>query len=206
MRIADAADLARAANALRGANRTIDRLLVAHAPLPLRLRPPGFAALVEIIAAQQVSTAAAAAILERLSAAGLTGALAVREAGEAALCAAGLSRPKARYLAAIARSEPDWAAMARLDDETARAALLALPGVGPWTAEVYLLSALGSADAWPAGDLALQEAARLAFTLAARPDAAALQAMAEPWRPWRAVAARALWAYYRRVKDREGAP
>ena len=84
--------------------------------------------------------------------------------------------------------------------------LTALHGIGPWTADIYLLSCLGHADAWPAGDLALQEAARLAFGLPTRPSAKEMTAMAERWRPWRAVAARLLWSYYRAVKGREPAP
>jgi DNA-3-methyladenine glycosylase II len=79
-------------------------------------------------------------------------------------------------------------------------------GIGPWTADIYLLSCLGHADAWPAGDLALQEAARLAFALPRRPSAKEMIALAEMWRPLRAVAARVLWTYYRAVKGREGAP
>ena len=82
--------------------------------------------------------------------------------------------------------------------------LTALKGVGRWTADLYLLSALGRRDAFPAGDLALQEAARQLFALPARPSPQAFEALAEPWRPWRAVAARALWAYYRHIKGREG--
>ena len=85
-------------------------------------------------------------------------------------------------------------------------ALTSVHGIGPWTADIYLLSCLGHADAWPAGDLALQEAARLAFALPLRPDAKQMQALAQIWRPWRAVAARVLWTYYRAVKGREGAP
>ena len=90
--------------------------------------------------------------------------------------------------------------------EAAHAALTAIHGIGPWTADIYLLSCLGHADAWPAGDLALQEAARVAFGLPSRPTAKEMQALAETWRPWRAVAARVLWTYYRTVKGREGAP
>ena len=84
--------------------------------------------------------------------------------------------------------------------------LTAVHGIGPWTADIYLLSCLGHADAWPAGDLALQEAARLAFGLAQRPTAKEMARLAERWRPWRAVAARLLWSYYRAVKGREPAP
>ncbi len=72
-------------------------------------------------------------------------------------------------------------------------ALTAVHGIGPWTTDIYLLSCLGHAEAWPAGDLALQEAARLAFALPARPTAKEMQALAEPWGPWRAVVARVLW-------------
>ena len=94
----------------------------------------------------------------------------------------------------------------RTSADEAHAALTAVHGIGPWTADIYLLSCLGHADAWPAGDLALQEAARLAFGLRARPNAKEMVALAEPWRPFRAVAARVLWTYYRAVKGRDGAP
>ena len=87
--------------------------------------------------------------------------------------------------------------------EAAHAALTAVHGIGPWTADIYLLSCLGHADAWPAGDLALQEAARLAFALPQRPSAKEMVALAEMWRPLRAVAARVLWTYYRAVKGRD---
>ena len=113
----------------------------------------------------------------------------------------GLSAPKIRALKEIARAvlrgELALATLADLPADTAHAALTAVHGIGPWTADIYLLSCLGHADAWPAGDLALQEAARLAFALPARPTAKEMQALAEPWRPWRAVAARVLWTYYR---------
>ena len=97
-------------------------------------------------------------------------------------------------------------AIAKMEADTAHAALMTLHGVGPWTADIYLLFCLGNADAWPAGDLALQEAARLAFGLKNRPYAKAMVKLAEAWRPWRGVAAHLLWAYYHVVKRREGAP
>ncbi len=174
------------------------------APLPLRQKPQGFTALLDIIVGQQVSTASAAAIWTRLEAAGLTGEPKVAAAAPEELIACGLSRPKTRYALAIAQAGVDWAGLAAQDDDTARATLLALPGIGPWSAEIYLLSALGRADAWPAGDLALQEAARVALNLPARPGAAEMDALAEPWRPLRSVAARALWSYYRVIKQRDG--
>jgi DNA-3-methyladenine glycosylase II len=98
------------------------------------------------------------------------------------------------------------ASLADIPADAAHAALTAIHGIGPWTADIYLLASLGHADAWPSGDLALQEAARVAFGLRARPNAKAMIALAEPWRPWRAVAARVLWTYYRSVKGRDGAP
>ena len=91
-----------------------------------------------------------------------------------------------------------------VDADAAHAALTALHGVGPWTADIYLLFCLGHADAFPAGDLAVQEAARIAFSLRKRPDPKALTKLAEAWRPWRGVAAHLLWAYYHAVKRREG--
>ena len=114
---------------------------------------------------------------------------------------AGLTFAKARACLAIAGMIVDGSfdleEVAGLDDEPAREALIALPGVGPWTAELYLLTCLGRTDAWPGGDVALRSAARDVFALPERPDAAGMEVLAEPWRPWRAVAARLLWSYYR---------
>ena len=90
--------------------------------------------------------------------------------------------------------------------DAAHQALCAVHGIGPWTADIYLLFCLGHPDAWPAGDLALQEAARLAFGLPARPNVKQINMLAEPWRPWRGVAARLLWAYYRTIKQRDAVP
>ncbi|WP_126976618.1 DNA-3-methyladenine glycosylase family protein [Frigidibacter oleivorans] len=174
------------------------------APLPLRLRPAGFAELAAVVVGQQVSTASAAAILGRMAAAGLLDPATVRAAGDDALRGAGLSRQKIATLRALAASGLDLATLDGLDDAGAVAALTALPGIGRWTAEVYLTFSLGRPDVMPAGDLALQEAARLLFALPDRPREPALRRLAEPWAPWRAVAARALWAYYRLAKGREG--
>src|SRR5262249_40913319 len=107
---------------------------------------------------------------------------------------------------AISRGHIDLDAVATMEADQAHAALMALHGIGPWTADIYLLFCLGNADAWPAGDLALQEAARIAFNLRKRPDAKAMVKLAEGWRPWRGVAAHLLWSYYHAVKRREGAP
>lgn len=180
------------------------RALAATGPLPLRRRTDGFAALLDAIIGQQVSTASAGAIWRRLAAAGLTDEAAIRAAGEEDLRACGFSRQKIRYARALAEARLDYAGLRALPDEEVIAALTALPGIGRWTAEVYALVSLGRADVFPPGDLALQEAARLLFGLPGRPSEPALRAMAEDWRPWRAVAARALWAYYRLTKSREG--
>ena len=178
---------------------------------PLRRRPGGFAGLASIVVSQQLSTASAAAIWGRLTAAYdplVAGSLLRARAPR--LAKLGLSAPKIRTLRAIAAAidsgKLDLAALAEIPADDAHAALTAVHGIGPWTADIYLLTCLGHADAWPAGDLALQEAARLAFALDARPAAKAMVALAEPWRPWRGVAARVLWTYYRAVKRRDGAP
>ena len=115
-----------------------------------------------------------------------------------------MSRPKARYLRGIAAAGLDWQGLRDLPDDEAMTRLVALPGIGVWTAEIYLKFALGRRDVFAAGDLALQEAARGMYRLAERPGPKALRALAEPWAPWRAVAARGLWAYYRWAKGREG--
>ena len=160
--------------------------------LPLRLRADGFTALFDAIVSQQVSVASANAIWGRLEQAGLTLPDAVAGATEADLRACGLSRQKIRYGQALAGAGIDYAA------------LIVVPGIGRWTAEIYAMFSLGRADVFAPGDLALQEAARVLFGLEARPTEKALRAMAEDWAPWRAVAARLLWAYYRVSKEREG--
>lgn len=173
-------------------------------PLPLRLKPDGFAGLMEIIIGQQVSTAAASAIKARMVEAGLMLPENVRRADEETLRAAGLSRPKARYAAILAREDLDYTGLQELSDADVFARLTAITGIGPWTAQIYIMFCLGRADLFPPGDLALQVAAQALFDLDARPTPKALAAMAKDWSPWRSVAARALFAYYRTLKNREG--
>ncbi len=180
------------------------RALAETGPLPLRRRDDGFGALVDAIVGQQVSVASAAAIRGRLAAAGLDAPGTIRDASDEALRECGLSRQKVRYLRALAVAGIDWPALRSAPHETVVATLTAVPGVGAWTAEMYAMFALGRADVFAPGDLALQESARLLFGLPDRPKPRAFAAMAEPWSPWRAVAARLLWAYYRVAKDREG--
>ena len=204
-------DLDGALAALGQADRRFLALVAAAGRPPLRRRPDGFAGLAATVVSQQLSTASANAIWTRLA-----GAFdpitpeAIIAARPARLRRLGLSAPKIRALKEIARAivrgNLQLAGLASLAAEEAHATLTAVHGIGPWTANIYLLSCLGHTDAWPAGDLALQEAARLAFGLGARPTAKEMDALAEPWRPWRSVAARVLWTYYRAVKGREGAP
>ena len=196
------ADLEAALSGLGKADPRFVALLATAGRPPLRRRADGFAALAAIIVAQQLSTASAGAIWARLAAAfDPFEPAAILRARPARLARLGLSAPKIRALKAIARAvargDLALATLGELAADEAHAALTAVHGIGPWTADIYLLSCLGHADAWPAGDLALQEAARVAFALPARPTAKELQAMAETWRPWRAVAARILWTYYR---------
>lgn len=168
---------------------------------PLRDYPAGFEGLAKIITGQQVSASAAAAIWAKVRA-GLNPVtpacvLAMSDDGLKAL---GLSAPKVKTLRALAAAveerELSFAPLHRLPDDGIREMLTALHGIGPWTADIYLLFSLRRADAFPAGDLALQVAAERLFRLRDRPDASALQELAERWRPWRGAAARLLWADY----------
>ncbi len=176
-------------------------------PLPWRVRPPGFPGLLQAIVAQQISNQAAAAIWGRLAAVPRAldpgGLLAL---GDDALLAAGLSRPKVVHARALAGAFIDGRlgaeALAALDDEAACAAIMAVRGLGPWTAEVYLLFALQRPDVFPAGDIAVAGAAAHLLGLPARPGPVALRALAEPWRPVRALAARLLWHHWRHITGR----
>lgn len=178
--------------------------LAATGPLPLRRREDGFRALLSAIVSQQVSVASANAIWGRMEAAGLCDPAGMAAASEEVLRAAGLSRQKARYGQALARAGIDFGALRAAPDEEVVAVLTAVPGIGRWTAEIYAMFALGRADVFAPADLALQEGVRVLFGLEARPSEKALRAMAAEWSPWRAVAARLLWAYYHVVKQREG--
>jgi DNA-3-methyladenine glycosylase II len=187
------------------------KLVPTSGPPALRQRPAGLAGLCAIICAQQLSTASATAIWGRFSAAfDPFHHDALRRARSDELARLGLSRPKIKTVkaisAAIAKGNIDLEALAAMEADDAHTALTALHGVGPWTADIYLLFCLGHADVWPAGDLALQEAARLAFGLKRRPSAKDMTKLAEKWRPWRGVAAHLLWNYYRSIKRRDPVP
>ncbi|MBY5988418.1 DNA-3-methyladenine glycosylase family protein [Roseovarius atlanticus] len=183
------------------------RMAHAHAqtgPLPLRRKPDGFAELLSAIVSQQVSTASAAAIWNRMKTARLTGPRKIQWASDDDLRAAGLSRQKIRYARALAGAGIDFKALRDTPTDEVIATLTQVAGIGTWTAEIYAMFSLGRADVFAPGDLALQEAARLLYDLPERPRDRALRDMARAWSPWRSVAARQLWAYYRVAKQREG--
>ncbi len=175
---------------------------------PLRRRPAGFEGLVRVIVAQQLSVASAQAITNRLLArlSPLTAEALVDE-GDADLRACGLSAPKIRTLRALAETVAsgrlDLDAVSREGDNAVHEALCAVKGIGPWTADIYIMFCIGRADAFAAGDLALQVAAGHVAGLGRRPGPAELLELAERWRPWRGVAARLLWAYYPHMKRSE---
>ena len=172
-----------------------------HGLPPFWAREPGLPTLVLLILEQQVSLASARAAYERMV--GRLGELTPAgflASSDEELRTDGFSRQKARYVRVLAAALEDGSldldGVAALDDDDARGALVALPGIGPWTAEVYLLSALRRPDTWPIGDIALQEGARRVRGLEARPTPDELAAIGEPWRPHRASAARLLWHLY----------
>ncbi len=170
-------------------------------PPPLWERESGFPTLVYIILEQQVSLASAKAAFNRLFATTdpLTP-LSFLQLSDEELKLIGFSRQKTRYCRILAQAvldgQIDIAALDRQPDQQVYAALTALTGIGAWTANIYLLMALCRPDIWPAGDLALQVAAQQVKGLSARPTVSEMDALAEPWRPYRAVAARILWHHY----------
>src|SRR6202795_5113323 len=175
----------------------------------LRRREPGFTGLAAIICGQQLSTASAAAIGARLTAAfDPFHHESLRKARAGRLGRLGLSAAKIKTLKNLAREiaaeRLDLDVLAHEDAERAHNTLTALHGIGPWTADVYLLFCLGHGDAWPAGDLAVQEAVKIGLGLKTRPTAKQMAPLAEPWRPMRGAAAHLWWTYYRALKKREG--
>jgi DNA-3-methyladenine glycosylase II len=179
--------------------------------VPLRLSEPGFRSLASIIVSQQVSRASAAAIFARLTRfVDPLDPKGILVAGEDIFREAGLSRPKQRALLAVADAVVndglDLDHLCRRDPTEAMQALTAVHGVGAWTAEVYLLFAAGHPDIFPARDVALQTAVGQALGIDPRPGEKALIKLAESWSPWRGVAARLFWAYYRETKGRDAAP
>ncbi len=205
-RLATQADLDRALADLVAADPRLGPALALTGMPALRQRPGGFAGLAAIICGQQLSTFAAAAIWARLETAyDPFDAATIRRARADRLARLGLSVAKIRTLKFIAceivAGRLDLASLADRPADEAHAVLTALHGIGPWTADIYLLFCLGHGDAWPAGDLAIQEAVRRVLGLAARPSARQAIALAQVWRPWRGAAAHLFWAYYRTTRN-----
>jgi DNA-3-methyladenine glycosylase II len=209
--LVDQGSLNRAVESLRALDPgLVATLLAVGGPPRLRRRPSGFEGLAWIVVSQQVSTASADAIFGRLASRFVgVEAKAIGAASDADLRLCGLSAPKIRTLRAlsdaVAADTLNFARLVEASAEAAHAELVAIKGIGPWTADVFLLFCLGHPDAWPAGDLALQEAARVALALPERPSAKALQAHGNRWRPWRGVAAYLLWSSYRAARSAAGA-
>jgi DNA-3-methyladenine glycosylase II len=186
---------------LCGRDPDLAQILDKFGPPPMWAREPGFPTLIHIILEQQVSLASARAAYDRLlaEASPLTPARFL-QLDDPTLKRIGFSRQKTRYGRELARvildGDLNLAELDALDDEAVRSELIAIKGIGPWTAEIYLLMALRRPDAWPNGDLALANAAQRVKRLASRPTPEELDVLGTTWRPWRAVAARLLWHYY----------
>lgn len=208
--IRDDADIEAALAALQILDPRLTRVVAVAGPVPLRLITPGFAGLASIIVSQMVSRASADAIWRRICASGPVTASSYAAFEPAHIDGFGLSRAKAKTLlnlsAAVAEGRFDLDGLGDLAADEAMARLTALPGIGPWTAEVYLMFAGGHADIFPVGDVALQAAVADAFSLEARPAKRELAVLAEAWSPWRSVAARLFWAFYAARARREVAP
>jgi len=203
-------DIAAGLDYLAKRDRRLRRVIEVAGPVPLRRRPGGFAGLARIVVGQQVSIASAEAIWSRFEKAfpGCAPA-SVAAADEAVLKAVGLSAPKIRTLraaAAAALDGLDLAGLVRAPAEEAHARLTLVNGIGPWTADIYLLFCIGHADIFPAGDLALRNAVADAFALEPPVAVAAIAAIAERWSPWRGVAAALFWAYYRTIRQKTAVP
>lgn len=204
-RIADEADLARALAELGTREPAFTRLVELVGIPNLRTAEPGYRGLIRIVVDQMISLKAAEAIWNRMEEKlGPMEPEIIARRREASFRKAGLSGAKIRTIRAITTAVRDGSldldALEHLDDDTAMAKLTAFPGIGPWTAEIYLLFCLGRADIWPAGDVALQHAVHHALGLEVRPDAGTMRQRAEAWRPFRGAAALVFWNYYRHLR------
>src|SRR6266702_1130627 len=197
----DQANFARGVRELAERDADLATVVKRYGMPPLWVREPGFPSLVYIILEQQVSLASAKAAFDRLNGAArpLTPGRFLK-LSDAELKSIGFSRQKTRYARLLAleiqKRRLDLRGMRALPDDAARKRLLALKGIGPWTADIYLLSALRRPDIWPVGDLALATAVQEVKRLRTRPSPEKLEALSTPWRPWRAVAARLFWHAY----------
>lgn len=192
---------------LTAADPDLAGILPAAGPLPWRVRPAGFTGLLQAIVGQQISNAAAAAIWRRLQAVpGALDPVQLLQFDPSVLQGAGLSRPKVAHAFSLAEAFASGhlatEALAAMDDEAAIARICTVRGMGRWSAEVYLLFALGRLDVFPGGDLALAASVTDIKRLNARPKPKPLAALAEQWQPWRGLAARLLWHHWRFLTGR----
>lgn len=209
--IRDAGDIADGLRALLDSDPRLRPIAAQSGSLPLRLAEPGFAGLAHVIVSQAVSRASANAIWSRMCAAeGPPSAEAYAALTPDAWRGFGLSRGKAetlhRVALAVVAGEMDFADLGTASPEEGLSRLTAFKGIGPWTAEVYLMFCCGHADLFPAGDVALQAAVGMAFEMDARPSARQVAALATAWTPWRSVAARLFWAFYAVRTARDALP
>ncbi len=203
------ADLEEAIHALLKLDPRLQPVFAVAGMPALRRREPGFVGLAHIVCGQQLSTASASAIWTRLAKAfDPLDPDALRRARADRLGRLGLSAAKIKTLKNLAREiaaeRLNLDVLASEDADAAHHTLVSLHGIGPWTADVYLLFCLGHGDAWPAGDLAVQEAVKIGLGLKKRPNLKEMASIAEPWRPMRGAVAHLWWSYYRVIKKREG--
>ena len=191
--------LAAAAGSLAARDRHLRAIYEKYGPPPMWGRRPGFDTLLRILLEQQVSLLSARSMYNRLRAnIDPLDAITLIDCGEAYLRTLGMTRQKAHYAIQIAEAfmNGNLKTLARMDDEAVFSTLTQIKGVGPWTANIYLLMALRRPDIWPDGDLALASAVRQLRGLEQRPSVSELARIAERWRPYRSVAARMLWQHY----------
>jgi DNA-3-methyladenine glycosylase II len=200
-RIATKAHLNKAVAALLAADKRLHPVMMRAGALPFRARrAEGFEALVSIVVSQQLSVAAADTIFGRVKEkVAPFGPAEVLAASPETLRACGLSAPKQKHMKSIARAildgTLDLERLRTMADDDARAHLTAVKGIGPWTADIYLMASLGRADIWPVGDVGLQAALHRALNLRKRPNEKQMEKHAKLWRPWRTVAARMFWIH-----------
>ena len=209
--IQDAGDIADGLQALLEIDPRLRPIAAQAGTLPLRLAEPGFAGLAHTIVSQSVSRASAEAIWARMCAAdGPPSAQAYAALAPDAWRGFGLSRGKAETLSGVAMAvlarQIDLLDLGTKSPEEGLLRLTAFKGIGPWTAEVYLMFCCGHADLFPAGDVALQASVGMAFEMEARPTAKQVAALAMAWTPWRSIAARLFWAFYAVRTARDALP
>ena len=172
--------------------------------IKLRTRKGGFSALLRAIVGQQLSVKAAAAIWLKLENAKLTTEESIESASDLELRICGLSRQKIKYTKALSAQKINYVKLKSLKEEEVIEILTAVPGIGRWTAEIYLMFCLDRADIFPSGDLALQEATKILYSLLVRPKEKEMREIAQKWKPFRSLAALVLWEFYAINKKREG--